>query len=93
MQLQTGSAQEVVTTELSAVPEVEYVYASRQDCAFDVWIVINQASSEVRHRIYAREQAIIESMDCFGFDFHILSRRARDVSSLISGVELIYSRP
>jgi hypothetical protein len=80
---QTISLKELLGREMSLIPEVDAVYVSREERTYHVWVVIDQCDRSIREKIYQREMSIITEFGSYEFDFNILSRRGRDLSSVI----------
>lgn len=72
--------------ELSLVPEVERVFVGREENGneFRVIAVINDRDPNVRAKVYAREQAIIEEYPNLDFDFHIIARMNRNLKDIVT---------
>jgi hypothetical protein len=86
--------QDSIATGIGSVPDVEAVFALRQDQGFRVWIVVRDSAPEVRRRIYEKEKRIIDDYSCFDFDFNIVASRGRDARTVVAdpAAELAYSR-
>ena len=73
--------------EFSLVPEVETVFVtpdSDAGKAYNVITVVNDRNSDVRAKVYAREQAIMDEARGIEFSFRVLSRMNRNLSELIN---------
>jgi hypothetical protein len=73
--------------EMKLVPQVERVFVSREDetgRVLRVTVVVDSRDAEVRASIYKREQAVMDEMKNFEFDFHIIAREGRPLASLIT---------
>jgi hypothetical protein len=75
--------EDFVWLELSMVKEVERVFVERRGDAFQVIIVVNDRSPELRKRIFARERSIIDELSHYEFDFDILTRLNHDLNDLV----------
>jgi hypothetical protein len=55
--------------------------------------LLDRFESEVRGRIYRREELIIDEFPMFEFDFYVISRMERDPGELVSeSIELVYDK-
>ncbi|MCX6615001.1 MAG: hypothetical protein NTZ98_02750 [Acidobacteria bacterium] len=92
--VQTSALNEFIAFELSLVPEVQSVYAAfRDNRVFYVWVIIDRWERKVRERVYARQQAVIDSFPDFAFDFYVVPKGDEDPTELLSGsMELAYER-
>jgi hypothetical protein len=77
--------QPLIGLELSLVREVESVFVElvQKQRTVRVISVINERNPGVRARIYAREQAIIDSFPMLDFDFRVISRANRPLSEVV----------
>jgi hypothetical protein len=75
-----------VGLELSLVPQVEAVYVIRVGSATELKVtsVTNERDPEVRSKVYAREQAIIDAYPNLNFDFNVIARRNRDLDEVFT---------
>ncbi|GEM_PF-5547782 len=71
-----------IADKLSGVPEVEYVLAKKQKGVISVWTVINGWSPAARNRVYQSEQAVIDNMPGYDFDFHLIERTGREIGAI-----------
>jgi hypothetical protein len=79
--------------ELSMVREVEYVFVERTtDDSFSVLTIVNERDPEIREKIYAREQAIIDAHPKLYFDFHVVPRMNRALSDIAGAKQKPYRR-
>lgn len=83
-----------VVFSISKVPEVERILAMLQERLLRVQIVVDAFDAQVRDKVYAKEESIIDEFGMFEFDFHIVSRRGRDISEcpVDSSLELVFRR-
>jgi hypothetical protein len=71
--------------ELSLVPEIERVFFEREgDKEFRVISVVNQRDAAIRDKVYAREEAIMETYPGLNFDFHVVARMDRKIEDVIT---------
>lgn len=85
--------QDRVGLELTMVPEVECVFVEKDDdFSFTVYTVVNERDLEVRSRIYDRELAILDANPGIGIAFNIVSRRGRELESVVQSKEKPYKR-
>lgn len=82
------SVEAFVWRELSLVPEVERVCVEREENGneYRVISIVNERDAAVRKKIYAREQAIMDSYPILAFDFHVASRMGRDAKEIVYGM-------
>lgn len=75
-----------VGLELSLVPQVEAVYVIRVGSAKELKVtsVTNERDADVRSKVYAREQAIIDAYPNLNFDFNVIARRNRDLDEVFN---------
>lgn len=82
--------------ELSLVPEVETVFVrsdNENGKGYTVIAVINHRDPGIRAKVYAREQAIMDSARGIDFNFRVVSRMNRDLRDVIeSAGTLAYQR-
>lgn len=91
--VQTKRLKEFIALELSSVDEVEYVFSALRNNVFYIWVLLDRFESEVRGRIYRREELIIDEFPMFEFDFYLISRMGRDPGELVSeSIELVYDK-
>jgi hypothetical protein len=92
--VRSSSLNVFIAFELSLAPEVHSVYtAFRDNRVFYVWVIVDLWEREVRQRIYARQQAIIDQFPDFAFDFYIVPGGDEDPKEIISqSVDLAYER-
>src|SRR5690242_2870937 len=81
----------VVAHELLQIPEIESVLVSAQDECVSAWSVVNNATEEVRDRIYDQELLIMKSLN-IGVEFQILDRHERPLEDLVSEASLTIFR-
>ena len=79
--------EDFIGLELSLVPGVERVYVERDDYGkeYRVLTVVNERDPEMRAKVYAREQAILDAYPHLDFDFHILARMNRHINDVVGG--------
>lgn len=73
--------------ELTLISEVEHVFVNQEDDdgkVFRVTVIVDARDSKVRASIYQREQAIMDELKDFDFDFHIIAREGRPLEELIT---------
>jgi hypothetical protein len=87
----TCDCREVITDELSQIPEIEKVLLSAEGKCISVWTVVSNASDQVRDSIYDRELRIMDRLQ-FGLDFHVLDRADQPIEELVSGTTVAFSR-
>lgn len=89
------SLKEFLCMELSIVPEVEKVYATRQGDVMHIYTVVDKFDASVREKIYDREVEIIDEFSYLDFDFNVISRRGRKLSDVLptDGFDFGYERP
>lgn len=78
-----------VGMELSLVPEVEAVFVkcdNENGNGYTIFTVINDRDPDVRARVYAREQAIMDTAKGIDFSFRVISRMNRNLSDIIDKV-------
>lgn len=77
--------------ELSLVAEVERVYVERiaDRKALRVMIIVNERDPNVRARVYAREQEVIEAHPHLDFDFYLHSRMNRNLEDVVDGIGVL----
>lgn len=82
------SPEAFIGLELSLVREVERVFVDRDKNGkeFRVIEVVKDRDPDVRAKVYAREQAIIDAYPNLDFDFHIVARMNRDLRDVLSGI-------
>jgi hypothetical protein len=84
-----------VGLELSIVPEVERVFVERIENGktMRVMVMVRNRDSQVRRRVYAREQEIIDAHPQFDFDFYVHPLMGRNPAEVVDGMgKLAYSR-
>lgn len=78
------------------MPEVEKVFVEwdrESGQAYHVITVINLRDPEVRAKVYAREQAIMDAFHNVDFSFRVISRMNRNLSEAVDNVgNLAYER-
>jgi hypothetical protein len=75
-----------VGMELSLVHEVESVFVisdSESGKGYTVITVINDRDPEIRARVYAREQALMDEAKGINFNFRVISRMNRNLSDIL----------
>jgi|ERR1700733_4355043 len=91
----TVDPSDFIGLEMSLVDEVESVFAepAPRKIGFHIFTVVNDRQPEIRAKIYAREQAIMDQFSNLEFDFRIVARRGRPLQDIISGLgDPIFSR-
>jgi len=81
--------------ELSIVPQVQQVFVERIDRGktMRVMVMLEGRDAEVRRRVYAREQAIIDEHPQFDFDFYTHQLMGRKPATVVDGIgKLAYKR-
>jgi hypothetical protein len=79
--------------EFALVDEVERVYVQCEDREFQVSVIVNERDPQVRRKIYAREQALMDELPNADFDFHIIARGNRDLTDTLSDYgKLVYRK-
>lgn len=88
------SIETFIRFELSLVREVEKIFIDREsDDEFRVISVVNERDAQIRERVYAREQEIMDTYPRLTFDFHVLARMNRNLDALITKAgKLIFER-
>src|SRR5262249_36339483 len=92
---ETKSLPEFIGDELSRIPEVEAVFATRRGKVFYIVTVVDAFDSKVREQIYKRELRLSDEFSDLTFDFNVLSRRGRPLNQ-VAGKEIgeaCFSRP
>lgn len=67
---------------LYPVRGVEQLKAVRTDTGFATWVVLNNASREIEYSIFDAEMELMTRFPDVIFDFHIVDRRGRQLSSV-----------
>ena len=90
----TSNLNEYIAFEFSLVPEITHVFiALRNNNVLYTWIVVDSFDEEVRHKIYNRQEAIIDEFTDFDFDFNVIARMGREMKDLFdSSVQLIHQK-
>jgi hypothetical protein len=79
------SVETCAVIELSLVKEVEAVFVDREsDGEFRIISVVNDRNAALRERVYAREEAIMDTYPGLKFDFHVLARMNRKLEDVIT---------
>ena len=85
--IQAREAQKVIRSFvnlMSQISEVEAVLGMVDDGAFSLWSVTDEASVEVKDRIYEMEGRLMDIFPGEGFDFHLIERRGRPLEEIVS---------
>jgi predicted RND superfamily exporter protein len=84
------SEMQIIRDRLSAIPQVEQVFAETQGQDVSVLIVIPDKDQETQKRIFKAEAEIIDTFPGTGFDFDIVFRCDRPLKEIVSpsGVRL-----
>ena len=85
--IQAREAQKVIRSFvnlMSQISEVEAVLGMVDDGAFSLWSVTDEASVEVKDRIYEMEGRLMDMFPGEGFDFHLIERRGRPLEEIVS---------
>lgn len=83
----------VPARDFASIPQVACVLIQQDGNTLTVWLGLDDASEEVRHRIYDKELAIIDAFPTTDFDFNLIPTLGRPVESLISEpVTVAFSR-
>ena len=90
----TSNLNEYIAFEFSLVPEIKQVFTALQNNnVLYTWIVVDCFDDDVRHKIYNRQEAIIDDFTDFDFDFYVIARMGRETTDLFdSSVKLIYQK-
>ncbi len=80
-----------IAIKISRVPDVEYIFISKEENILQVWIVINKLDRAVRDIIYDIEYSIIEHFRDIYFDFHVICRDDRDINEFFQAI-MIYRK-
>ena len=81
--------EQYIANELSMVSEVESVFV---ECdgdpgkGYSVITVINERDPNIREKIYAREQVIMDEFPKIDFSFSVISRMNRPLADIITPV-------
>lgn len=87
------SLEKFISNKLSEIKAVEYIFASKEENIFHVWIIINKLDRDVRDTIYDIQYDILENFRRAHFDFHIICREDRDINELFGkNAIMIYRR-
>jgi hypothetical protein len=78
----------------SLIPDVEAVFVDlvQKQKTVRVLTVVNERNAEVRAKIYAREQTIMDEFPALDFSFRILTRMDRDLYEMMEPVGIISYR-
>jgi hypothetical protein len=82
--LDSLSLHDGITNNLFAVPSVEKVFVGKSKSMVRVWTVVDDPPEEVFDAIYDREKSIIHQFNHERFDFTVVTRKGRDISSFMS---------
>lgn len=69
---------------LGVVPGVEELKVTQKNGGFETWVVVSNASEEVRYAIYDLEWELMRRFPHRTFDFHLVDRQGVDLSSVLS---------
>ncbi len=85
------SPETFIGLELSLVPEVERVYVERIGSSKElrVMIIVNERDPQIRARVYAREQEVIEAHPQLDFDFYLHARMNRNLEDVVDGIGVL----
>ena len=90
----TNNLANFIANRIFKVPDVEYVFFSREENSIEIWTVINMLNRDSRKRIYDVEYDILEIFKDLYFDFHVICRNDRDITELYpSKDKIILERP
>lgn len=90
----TNNLANFIANRIFKVPDVEYVFFSREENSIEIWTVINTLNRNSRKRIYDVEYDILELFKDLYFDFHVICRNDRDITELYpSKDKIILKRP
>jgi hypothetical protein len=67
-----------------AIPLVETVFVSQQGDRIQVWTVVDSPTEQEYDAIYAEEASIIRALENMNFDFHVVTRNLRPLSSIVT---------
>ncbi len=87
------SLENFISSKISEIKEVEYIYFIKKDTFYEIWTIINKLDREVRKQIYDIEFNILQKFKDLYFDFHIICRNDRDINELCSSKsKMIFQR-
>lgn len=89
----TDVTAEVLAKDFGSIPEVDFVLTEDLNDAMLVWIVASDPQSEVRNRIYQKQLSLISEFPDIPFDFNLIRTQGKNPKELVSGANLVYSRP
>lgn len=83
-----------ICKKIADVNKVEYIYYSRQGEVNSVWVIINELDRGVRKQIYKKQMAIMDYLRTELFDFHVVARMNKPLTSIINqeNISLIYKK-
>lgn len=85
--------QALIVTELSKVPELEYVLYRSEGPTNVVISIIEHFNVDVRHKIYESQRSIIRSLPDYILDFYVLAREGKDPREFLpTDISVIYER-
>jgi hypothetical protein len=73
-----------IANQILAVPGTEYVYVKPGDGIVQVWTVVDSPGEPVFDAIYDREKALIDELKPVKFDFHVIAREGKPISSIVT---------
>lgn len=83
----------MVAESLAEIPEVESIFvASSEDGPLDVIAVIDQDDDAVYDRIFDQERKLMHIPNHRPFNLHIVARRGRNLSTILSGDTPVWTR-
>lgn len=78
---------ELLAEWLGHIPNVEELRVLETKFGFEIWVIVNNASEEIRYAIYDVEWELMRRFQDYVFDFHLIDRRGMDLSSLATFAE------
>lgn len=79
---------------LRAIPQVEAVYVLHAgEDGLRVLTVVNEENDDVYERIYRKELQVAQSLPSLLFDFTVVARRGRPITSIVGKNPPVWARP
>lgn len=89
----SGILENYISSQISIVREVEFVFSTKENDQINLWIIVNNPDRKVRDSLYDIEFDILKKFTNNNFDFHIMYREGKDIKEILpSNYDIIFRR-
>jgi hypothetical protein len=88
----TVTTEKMLAQDFGTVPQVKYILTEECSDTFLVWVVVDDATPQVRHHIFAKQLSLITEFPEIPFDFNLIRTRGRIPENIVTGAHVAYTR-